>query len=35
VRAVAVDDEPGLVLSIAEALGSPAPTVIAVGIPST
>jgi acetolactate synthase I/II/III large subunit len=35
VRAVAVDDEPGLVLSIAEALGSSAPTVIAVGIPST
>jgi acetolactate synthase-1/2/3 large subunit len=33
VRAVQVDDEPGLALSIAEALASAAPTVIRVGIP--
>ena len=33
VRAVRVDDEPGLALSVAEALTSAAPTVIGVGIP--
>ena len=33
VRAVRVDDEPGLAVSVAEALASAAPTVIGVGIP--
>ena len=33
VRAVRVDDEPGLALSIAEALTAAAATVIRVGIP--
>ncbi len=33
VRAVRVDDEPGLALSVAEALTAAAPTVIRVGIP--
>jgi hypothetical protein len=33
VRALRVDDEPGLALSVAEALTSAAPTVIGVGIP--